>query len=87
MPRRTMRCSFCGRRDSEVAKLVAGPWRMVGGRVYICDRCATQTIQIMEAHSGDDVPRGKTESVFRQMLNWFGWPHADSDNRSECHAT
>jgi ATP-dependent protease Clp ATPase subunit len=49
---RTMRCSFCGRRDSEVAKLVAGPRRIFAGRVYICDRCATQTIQIMEAHSG-----------------------------------
>ena len=40
---RKLRCSFCGRSDAEVAKLVAGP------RVYICDRCATETIRIMEA--------------------------------------
>ena len=52
MLRKTMRCSFCGRSDSEVAKLVAGPLRIFTGRVYICDRCAVQTIQIMEAHSG-----------------------------------
>jgi len=47
-----MKCSFCGRRDSEVEKLVAGPLKICG-RVYICDRCAKQTIEIMERHSGD----------------------------------
>lgn len=52
MLRRVMRCSFCRRPDSEVAKLVAGPWRLLWGRVYICDRCATQTVQIMEGHAG-----------------------------------
>ena len=59
MMRRTMRCSFCRRPDSQVAKLVAGPWRLFAGRVYICDRCATQTIQIMEAHPGDNQPQVK----------------------------
>lgn len=39
---RTLRCSFCRRRDSQVSKLVAGP------RVYICDRCAYEVIRIME---------------------------------------
>jgi ATP-dependent protease Clp ATPase subunit len=47
-----MKCSFCGRRDSEVEKLVAGPKKLVG-RVYICDRCATQAVQIMETHGVD----------------------------------
>jgi len=46
-----MRCSFCGRRDSEVAKLVAGPRRLCG-KIYICDRCAEQTIAIMKAADG-----------------------------------
>jgi len=40
---RKLRCSFCGRSEGEVNKLVAGP------RVYICDRCAYETIRIMEA--------------------------------------
>jgi len=40
---RKLRCSFCGRSEAEVDKLVAGP------RVYICDRCAYETIRIMEA--------------------------------------
>ena len=65
MTLRTLRCSFCHRRDSQVAKLVAGPVRMLGGRVYICDRCAAQTIQIMESHS-DDRPRGERQSLFRR---------------------
>jgi ATP-dependent Clp protease ATP-binding subunit ClpX len=40
---RKLRCSFCGRSEAEVDKLVAGP------RVYICDRCAYETVRIMEA--------------------------------------
>ena len=88
MLRRTMRCSFCRRRDSEVAKLVAGPLRIVAGRVYICDRCAAQTIQIMESHSGDVQPRGQTESLFRRALNRFGWSrHHGGEGQSECRAT
>ena len=39
-------CSFCGRSAAQVEKLVAGK------RAYICDRCAEQTMRIMEA-SGD----------------------------------
>ena len=48
-----LRCSFCRRRDSEVDKLVAGPWRIFAGRVYLCDRCAKQAIHIMETHPVD----------------------------------
>ena len=88
MLRSTMRCSFCGRPDSEVAKLVAGPWRIFAGRVYICDRCATQTIQIMGEHPGDDQPRRETESLVRRTLNRLGWSrHHDAHRRSDCHAT
>jgi hypothetical protein len=28
------------------------------GRVYICDRCAKQTIEIMERHPADVQPHG-----------------------------
>ena len=68
---RRMRCSFCGRSDAEVAKLVAGPVTLLR-RVYICDRCAAQTIQIMESHSGDDQPRRAKPSVVRRILTWLG---------------
>jgi ATP-dependent Clp protease ATP-binding subunit ClpX len=58
-----MRCSFCGRPDTEVAKLVAGPARLFSGPVYICDRCAAQAVQIMEAHTNEDPPLERRSDV------------------------
>jgi hypothetical protein len=88
MLRRLMRCSFCRRNDSEVAKLVAGPFRLFAGRVYICDRCAAQTIAIMDAHGGDDQPSRPRASFLRRALTTIGWPQRrDASSRSECHAT
>jgi hypothetical protein len=63
-----MRCSFCRRSDSEVEKLVAGPSRIFSGRVYICDRCAVQSMRIMETHSGDDRPLKKAPSLFQRIV-------------------
>jgi ClpX C4-type zinc finger len=40
--RSTLRCSFCRKKDTEVAKLVAGP------RVYICDECVAIAKRLME---------------------------------------
>ena len=39
---RKLRCSFCRKDESEVAKLVAGP------RVYICDACVAIATKIIE---------------------------------------
>ena len=47
---RKLKCSFCRRREADVAKLVAGP------RVYICDRCAIEVLRIME--DSTDSPSG-----------------------------
>jgi len=52
---RKRRCSFCRRSEAEVDKLVAGP------RVYICDRCAYETIRIME-----ETPPGPPQAEPRQ---------------------
>jgi len=55
MRRRPLFCSFCRRRDSQVAKLVAGPRIfLVGPRVYICSACVFASAKIME---GDDKQR------------------------------
>jgi hypothetical protein len=62
-----MKCSFCRRSDVEVEKLVAGPRRLFG-RVYICDRCATQTIEIMNAHSVEP-PSGRVRRSAKSR--WF----------------
>lgn len=57
-------CSFCRRGAKDVGKLVAGR------RAYICDRCAQQTIRIMEA-SGEppaDAPPGLFSRVLVRLL-------------------
>ena len=40
---RPLRCSFCGKTDSEVSKLIAGP------AVHICDACVGVCNRILEA--------------------------------------
>ena len=50
---RKLRCSFCGRDQRDVEKLVAGP------RVFICDRCAHEVIRIMETTPPQDVASRK----------------------------
>jgi hypothetical protein len=37
----SLRCSFCGRSEAEVAKLVAGP------NAFICDRCVAICVDIL----------------------------------------
>src|SRR5215212_4351739 len=44
---RRLRCSFCGKDESEISKLVAGP------RVYICDACVAVAKRMMEDDTGD----------------------------------
>jgi ATP-dependent protease Clp ATPase subunit len=62
---RKLRCSFCHRPDSQVAKLVAGP------RVYICDRCAYETIRIMETTPPADQANAKRLSIRTRLFR--GW--------------
>src|SRR5437667_12777182 len=58
---RQLRCSFCGKKDSQVAKLVAGP------RVYICDACVAIATQIMNDPPSDDNARGVQLSMWRRV--------------------
>ena len=44
-----LRCSFCGKADSEVAKLIAGPG------VYICDECVGLCNDILNEVAGKPV--------------------------------
>ena len=45
-----MRCSFCGKPHTEVAKLVAGPG------VYICDECVNLCVTVIAEATGADPP-------------------------------
>lgn len=61
--RRQLHCSFCGKKETEVLKLVAGP------RVYICDRCVAIASQIMENDSSDDPERQQAApTLWRKLL-------------------
>ena len=47
---RLLFCSFCRRRETRVAKLVAGPRLLfIGPRVYICDDCVAASVKAMES--------------------------------------
>ena len=43
LKKKTLRCSFCGKTDKEVARLLAGP------SVHICDGCVGACNKILEA--------------------------------------
>ena len=49
--RRLLRCSFCGKDETQVAKLVAGP------KVYICDVCTAAAARIISSSDGDSPPQ------------------------------
>ena len=62
---RRLRCSFCRRSDKNVAKLVAG------ARGYICDKCAYETIRIMEATPPTETTPGARATVpERRAADW-----------------
>ena len=59
---RRLRCSFCGKGESEVLKLVAGP------RVLICDACVAAAKRLMDADAGDAPTRGVAAPLRRRLL-------------------
>ncbi|HVY59340.1 MAG TPA: ClpX C4-type zinc finger protein [Xanthobacteraceae bacterium] len=44
--RRRLRCSFCGRRDTEVNRLVAG------ASAFICDDCIAKCVTVLHDNGG-----------------------------------
>jgi hypothetical protein len=64
--RRVLRCSFCGKGEAEVQKLVAGP------RVYIFDVCVTAASRIMSDPSGGQQPPAARPAGWRRLLTRVG---------------
>jgi ATP-dependent protease Clp ATPase subunit len=54
-----LRCSFCGKSEAEVHKLVAGP------QVYICDECVGVAARLMQAERG---VAGRFRDWFRKLI-------------------
>ena len=68
---RRLACSFCGKSEANVAKLVAGP------RVYICDRCTAAVIRIMEESDHDpSQPSTARDGLLRRTCTriFRAWP-------------
>ena len=53
MRTRKLKCSFCRKREDQVAKLVARPGSFLGHRLMICDECVAIASAIMR---GDPSP-------------------------------
>ena len=52
------KCSFCGKAQEQVAKLVAGPG------VYICNECVGLCNDIMDIEAGRPAPGSRTVGFF-----------------------
>jgi ATP-dependent Clp protease ATP-binding subunit ClpX len=52
---RTLHCSFCGKSEHDVRKLVAGP------HVFICDECVELSMAIVRDENGSFYLRGPDE--------------------------
>ena len=78
--RRPLACSFCGRDETEVAKLVAGP------KVYICDRCVAAARWIME-RADEEPPQPQVPLGRRRISGWIRryWPGVGRRSL-KCHA-
>ena len=60
-----LHCSFCGKSETEVAKLVAGP------RVYICESCVAIASQIIRDSEGQSQPDRVEITVWRKLIDRF----------------
>ena len=58
-PKNTMYCSFCGKSQHEVKKLIAGP------AVFICNACTGLCQKIMEAETETDAKKAAPEATPR----------------------
>jgi ATP-dependent Clp protease ATP-binding subunit ClpX len=46
---KTLRCSFCGKRESEVKRLIAG------NQALICDQCIAKAARVMQREGEERV--------------------------------
>ena len=58
MARNEIRCSFCGKTESQVLKLLKGP-----NGVYICDECVELCSEIIEEELGVEEEENEPEEI------------------------
>jgi len=74
--RKRLACSFCGKGEAEVTKLVAGP------KVYICDKCVALAARIIQGDAPDqqDTPHIRSRVLERlraRVGRFFGLRRVD----------
>ncbi|RMH68564.1 MAG: ATP-dependent Clp protease ATP-binding subunit ClpX [Gemmatimonadetes bacterium] len=66
---RNVKCSFCGRKENEVERMVSGP------DVYICNECVTLCNEILNEELGMEKPLDRRElptpTAIKQMLDEY----------------
>jgi len=79
MFQRSRRCSFCGKSEADVVKLVAGP------RVFICDACMALAGKLMEESSSGHPARAPESGLWRRVWHRIrqvrrvdGWPRSEA---------
>ena len=70
----TLYCSFCGKSQHEVDKLIAGP------TVFICDECVDTCVRVVgqKVHHRI-VDMARLSSAMRHLLSLFGGPANDGE--------
>jgi hypothetical protein len=58
-------CSFCGRTDEQVQRLIAGP------QVFICDRCVATCNTILAEHPPGDAPKMSATVQVQGPRRWW----------------
>jgi len=65
--RKLLRCSFCGKDETQVAKLVAGP------KALICDICTAAAARIISSNDDDNPPQPVPQTPKRLSFLRRAW--------------
>ena len=75
--RKLLRCSFCGKDETQVAKLVAG------AKAYICDACTAAAARIISSDSNDNPPQLTSQAAGRFSFFRRAWRLVRGEYRRE----
>lgn len=76
MARKHLYCSFCGKAQHEVLKLIAGP------TVFICDECVDLCRDIITEEKRQAAKASGIVAADDQLARELWWPHHRSRTRS-----
>ena len=78
--RKLLRCSFCGKDQTQVSKLVASP------RLFICDVCTAAAARIIDGSNENSPPPApqapRARSVLVRAWRWLRGPLHRTDGRA-----